>query len=211
MDSNFPRAYDYKKAIAPSGFKNINDLCDLSEANWLHPVQSLFGKWGGKILILGQDYDGLNNLNGFQASDFRHDANFETNKSLIKVFGENADAFYANFFWFIKEGRAQDKFSARREVVDANRPIFESTVKAMENLSHIFSMGELTTKKAFGIGFNPLVETIVKIVDRSYVLMPIPHLGNRGLGNFSRKHSLTKLEAITRIRQAIVESLKNSL
>ena len=209
MSGEFPKAIDFKEALAPVGFTNINDLFDLSKFGWLHPVQSLFGSWDGKILILGQDYNGLNNLNGLQASELRHDSGFETNKNLIKVFGANTDALYANFFWFIKDGWAQEKFSTRKEVVDANLPIFHSTINAMKNLACIFPMGELTTKKAFNLAFNPLVESKVKMGEKSFIVMPIPHLGNRGLGNFSRKHGLTRAEALKRIKQSVTNSLSN--
>jgi hypothetical protein len=209
MSGGFPKAIDFKDALAPVGFTNINDVFELSKFEWLHPVQSLFGSWNGKSLILGQDYNGLNNLNELQASELRHDAGFETNKNLIKVFGENADALYANFFWFIKDGWAQEKFSTRKEVVDANFPIFHSTINAMKNLSYIFPMGELTTKKAFNLDFNPLVESTVKIGEKSFIVMPIPHLGSRGLGNFSRKHGLTRADALNRIKHAVTNSLSN--
>lgn len=211
MSGKFPKAIDFKEALAPSGFTNINDVFDLSGFGWLHPVQSLYGRWDGRALILGQDYNGLNNLKELRASELRHDAGFETNKNLIKVFGENADALYANFFWFIKDGWAQEKFSTRKEVVDANLPIFHSTLNAMKNLSHIFPMGELTTQKAFDIDFKPLVESKVSAGGRSFIVMPIPHLGSRGLGNFSRKHGLTKADALGRIKQAVTNSLNNSI
>lgn len=211
MSESFPKAIDFKASLAPAGFTNINDLFDLTEVSWLHPVQSLFGKWGGRALILGQDYDGLNNLSELQVSDLRHDSGFETNKNLIKVFGENADALYANFFWFIKDGWAQEKFSTRKEVVEANRPIFNSTINAMKSLSHIFPMGELTTKKAFNIEFNALVGSKVQVCGRWLVVMPIPHLGSRGLGNFSRKHGLSRADALGKIKQAVINSLNNSV
>lgn len=211
MANGFPKASDFKGSLAPVGFTNINDLFDLSKASWLHPVQSLFGRWDGRALILGQDYNGLQNLSELEISDLRHDSGFETNKNLIKVFGENADALYANFFWFIKDGWAQEKFSTRKEVVDANLPIFNSTINAMKNLSHIFPMGELTTKKAFNIEFNPLVASKVQVGERLLVVMPLPHLGSRGLGNFSRKHRLTKVDALRQIKQAVTNSMTTSI
>lgn len=209
MNDTFPKAIDFKGAIAPSGFTNINKIFDLSEVEWLHPVQSLFGNWNGRLLVLGQDYNGLNNLNELLVSQIRHDAGFETNKNLIEVFGENTDALYANFFWFIKDGWAQERFSTRKEVVDANLPIFHSTINAMKNLSYIFPMGELATKKAFDIDFNPLVESTVKIGEKFFIVMPIPHLGSRGLGNFSRKHGLSRVGALERIKQTVTNSLNN--
>jgi hypothetical protein len=209
MSVGFPKAIDFKEALAPVGFTNINDVFDLSKFGWLHPVQSLFGSWDGKFLILGQDYNGLNNLNELQASELQHDPGFETNKNLIKVFGENADALYANFFWFIKDGWAQEKFSTRKEVVDANLPILNSTINAMKNLSYVFPMGQLTTKKAFNLDFKPFIESKVKMGEKSFIVMPIPHLGSRGLGNFSRKHGLTRAEALERIKQAVTNSLNN--
>jgi len=211
MANHFPKAIDFYKHIAPNGFTNINNEFDLRQVEWLHPVQSLFGKWDGKILILGQDYDGLNNLKGLEVSDLRHKPGFDTNKNLIEVFGKDADALYANFFWFIKNGGAQEKFSARKEVVEANLPIFYSTIDAMHNLSYIFPMGELTTNKAFKIDFNPLVESRVTIKGKSVIVMPIPHLGKRGLGNFSRRNRLSKSEALEEIKQAVTKSLSGSI
>ncbi len=211
MGIYFPKAIDFKSSSAPDGFTNINDLFDLSNVSWLHPVQSLFGRWDGRILILGQDYNGLNNLRSLSVSEIRHDPGFETNKNLINVFGQDVDALYANFFWFIKNGWAQEKFSTKKEVIDANLPIFNSTVNAMKNLSHIFPMGELTTKKGLGIEFEPLVEKKVKIGDRVFMAMPIPHLGSRGLGNFSRKYKLTKIDAIKKIKCAVNNSLKKTI
>lgn len=202
-----PKASDFKASLAPAGFTNINDVFDLSSVDWLHPVQSLYGRWEGRILILGQDYNGLNNLSGLQVSDLKHDAGFETNKNLIKVFGDGADALYANFFWFIKDGWAQEKFSARKDVIEANLPIFNTTLDAMKNLTHIFPMGELTTKKALNLGFNPLVSSKVQVGNRSFIVMPIPHLGGRGLGNFSRKHRFSKAVALEKIKQAVATSL----
>jgi hypothetical protein len=209
--SGFPKAIDFKASVAPSGFTNLNDIFDLRDVSWLHPVQSLFGRWDGTVLILGQDYNGLNNLNELQVQNLQHDPGFETNKNLIKVFGENADALYANFFWFIKDGWAQEKFSTKKEVVEANLPIFNTTINAMKNLSHIFPMGQLTTQKAFNIEFNPLVGSKVQVGEKSLVVMPIPHLGSRGLGNFSRKHRLTKSDALGQIKQAVKNSLSNSI
>jgi hypothetical protein len=209
MTNEYPRAIDFEASKAPTGFTNINCLFDLTKVAWLHPVQSLYGSWAGKILILGQDYNGLNNLDGLKVSDLQHDAGFDTNKNLIKVFGRDADALYANFFWFIKDGDAQESFSTRKEVVDANKPIFESTINAMNNLSHIFPMGSITTNKAFNLAFNPLIQSRVRIGQRVFTVMPIPHLGNRGLGNFSRKHKLTKDDALERVKQAVTKSLKN--
>lgn len=202
-----PKAFDFKESIAPVGFTNINDVFDLGAVSWLHPVQSLYGRWGGRILILGQDYNGLNNLSGLHVSDLRHDAGFETNKNLIKIFGDEADALYANFFWFIKDGWAQEKFSARKDVVAANLPMFNATLDAMKNLTHIFPMGELTTKKALNMEFNPLVISKNQVGNRSLTVMPIPHLGSRGLGNFSRKNGFSKTVALEKIKHAVATSL----
>jgi hypothetical protein len=207
MGNMSPKASDFKASLAPAGFTNINDLFDLSAVSWLHPVQSLYGRWGGRVLILGQDYNGLNNLRELQVSDLKHDAGFETNKNLIKIFGDEADALYANFFWFIKDGWAQEKFSARKDVIEANLPIFNATVNAMKNLTHIFPMGELTTKKALNIEFNPLVSSKVQVGNRSLNVMPIPHLGSRGLGNFSRKNGFSKAIALEKIKHAVTTSL----
>lgn len=208
---NKPKAFDFKRAIPPFGFLNMNSLVHLDKVTWLHPVQSLFGNWDGNVLILGQDFNGENNLLNFKADEFKHDPSFETNINLVKVFGNSTNVLYANFFWFIKKGSAQTKFSVRKEVVDANLPIFLATVSAMKHLTHIFVMGSITSKKALGLDFFPLVESKVLIGDRIFYAMPIPHLGVRGLGNFCKKRELSKVDALNQIKSAIDESLKNSL
>jgi hypothetical protein len=207
MRDEIPKAFDFKSSCAPKGFTNINDLFDLSAAEWLHPVQSLFGDWDANILILGQDFNGLKNLINLEISKIHHDTSFETNKNLINVFGKDTSAMYANFFWFIKDGFAQENFSIRKEVISANMPIFHATLQAMKNLTHIFPLGSLTTKSAFNIKFEFLVESTVDIKHRSYRVLPIPHLGRRGLLNFCRKGGMTKDAALLHIKNSIESSL----
>lgn len=207
MSEKFPTAIDFRGVQAPDGFTNLNDLFDLRKVSWLHPVQSLFGNWNGKFLILGQDYNGLSNIEKLSPIELKHDPSFETNKNLIKIFGNGADCLYANFFWFIKNGWAQEKFSTRKEVVDANRLIFHDTVKSMRNLIHIFPMGSIVTAKAFGIKYQPLVTTTCDILGRQFKITPIPHLGARGLGNYSKRIQCSKLDALEKIKKSIIRTI----
>lgn len=194
-----PTAYDFRDLKAPDGFVNLNEIFDLSDVDWLNPVESLFGDWTGKYLILGQDFNGLDNLLQLNVNEMRHNPGFETNKNLKKIFGANARALYANYFWFIKQGQASSSFSTRKEVVLANKPVFRRIINSMPNLETIVVLGSLTFEKVFEQKYQPLETHNISLFEKNIRVLPIPHLGGMGMANFCSKSKLSKPEALEAI------------
>lgn len=206
----YPTAYDFKDLKAPEGFVNLNEIFDLSNVDWLSPVQSLFGDWNGKYLILGQDLDGLDNIKHLKVNELAHNPNFETNKNLLKVFSANAPALYTNYFWFIKEGQASSSFSTRKEVVSANEPVFRRTIESMPNLETVVVLGSLTFRKVFQRKYRPLESHNKSLYGKNLRIQSIPHLGGLGMVHFCSKSKLSKPDALKAISRSIVSSHKTS-
>ena len=198
-----PRAYDFRHIIAPKEFHNINELCDLSNVSWLHPVQSLFGNWDAPNLIMGQDFNSWDNLQGATASDLRHDPSFTTNMSLANIF-QDTTAFYANYCWFLKKGRtASASISLRKEVKDANAPILRATIDNMRNLKHIFCLGSKVSIAMTESKLKPLENVESSNNGRRYLVHYLPHPGGLGLANFCRSNKIKKPAAISLLRDYI--------
>ena len=203
-----PVAYHFRHITAPKGFRNINEITDLSKLNWLHPTESLYGNWDGENLILGQDFNSWNNLQGLSADKLCHNPNFQTNKNLCRVFGSNFQAIYGNFFWFIKEGdNASSRFSTRTEVIEANNVIFEATIKGMRNLKRVYCMGSAPYRFAFWQKFIPLSHCRTIVFKKDLDVYALPHLGNLGLNNFANQCSFDRSCALERISSFVSETL----
>lgn len=194
-----PVAYDFRDLVPPKGFTNINSIFDLRSVKWLHPTQSMYGNWGAESLLLGQDFNGLQNLRGYKLEDLKHDPRFATNKNIANIFSSNISIFYANYFWFIKDGYASSMLSTRKEVIDANKVIFDATMNAMPNLKKIFSMGK-SVSKALGLVYDPMTVKLMKLSDRDVEVYQLPHLGQLGITNFSKKMKLNYVDAVEKIK-----------
>ena len=200
-----PKAFDFRHIQAPVDFHNINEIGDLSEENWLHPVQSLFGNWDARYLILGQDYNSWENIKTKSPHELRHDPNFTTNRNLDEIFSEKRhDLFYANLFWFIKDGKnASSKLSINDEMMKKNHFMFQVLVENLENLEIIFSLGALTSKSL--LGWNPVFLSLndYKFQGRRFCVMPLPHPGNLGLANFCNKRGIDRMSALRLIKDKV--------
>jgi hypothetical protein len=203
MRSRKPRAIDFKSLEPPAGFRNINELGNLEGAEWLHPVQSLFGDWNAKNLILGQDFNSWNNIRNVDPRDLKHDPNFETNKNLTSIFG-GSSALYANYCWFIKEGKnASAALSLRQEVRKANEPIFFATVQSMEELQNIFCLGSKVSRAVFGGPRETLANEQTVIFGRKLLIHSLPHPGALGIANFCRSKKTDKKSVLQLLKQYV--------
>jgi len=199
-----PAAYDFRDLKAPRGFRNINEIGDLSAVDWLHPVQSLYGDWSGRGMILGQDYNSWENVKNLKISQLTHDESFETNKNIRKVFGEDFKGIYANYFWFIKDGRnASSYFSTRKEVIDANEIIFKSTIEHMENLKTIFCLGSKVYQSVFRKKYTAFDSHKTTLFGKGLEIVALPHLGGLGMTNFCRQHSVTRSLGVDLVRKFV--------
>lgn len=112
---------------------------------------------------------------------------------------------YANYFWFIKLGKASSSFSTRKEVVAANKPVFRRTIESMPNLETIVVLGSLTFEKVFERKYQPLESLSISLFGKSIRVLSIPHLGSLGMANFCSKTKLSKPEALEVIGRSIIE------
>ena len=201
-----PNAHEFRNLEAPAGYRNINELADLSTQSWLHPVQSLFGDWSGRHLIMGQDFDSWGNLVGRSADKLRHNHNFPTNRHLEKIFGEQLDAVYANLSWFIKEGKnASAPVNFTRKVMIANEPILKATISAMPNLQKIYCLGSKVFTALSLQKYVPLTKCQTVLFDQPVEIYALPHPGNMGMANFQKRTGINREAALNQI-QAFVRS-----
>ena len=202
--SAHPRAYDFRNLRAPEGFHNINEIADLSTQSWLHPVQSLYGDWNGRHLVMGQDLNAWGNLAQRDAESLRHNPNFLTNKHLERIFGKEFDAIYANLSWFIKGGEtASAPINFTREVMAANQPVLKATITAMPNLQTVYCLGAkvftaLTRKK-----YGPLTKCQAVFFDRAVEIFALPHPGGLGMANFQKQTGLSREAALNKIQDFV--------
>ena len=204
-----PIAHDFKNIAAPTGFVNLNEITDLSSANWLHPVESLYGNWQGDFMILGQDYNGFDNIKDYSVTDFQHDPNFPTNKTILEVFGTNFEGLYANFFWFVKAGKANSPLSTRREVVEANMLILEKTINSMPNLKIIFTLGQKAIESAFALPYQPLKAFNTVKFNRNLLIVCLPHLGALGISQFRGNTGTDRDQALEKIKSAVSDFIND--
>ena len=198
-----PRAIDFRHLKPPAGFRNINELGNLDSLYWLHPVQSLFGDWSASCLILGQDFNSWGNIKNVNPDDLKHDPSFETNINLDKIF-KNSSALYANYCWFIKEGKnASAALSLRKEVREANKPVFEATVQNMENLRNIFCLGSKVTRAVLGGPEKPLTSRRKIVCGRELLVHSLPHPGSLGMVNFCKKQAVSKDDALQLVKHYV--------
>jgi len=199
-----PRAYDFRNLEAPAGFHNINEIADLSTQPWLHPVQSLYGNWGGRHLILGQDLNSWENLFEKKAYELKHDPDFTTNKHLERIFGEGFDAIYANLSWFIKGGEtASAPINFTRAVMAANEPVLKATISAMPNLQTVYCLGAKVFEALSRQKYAPLTKCRTVLFRRSVELFALPHTGGLGLANFQNKTGLNREAALNKIQDFV--------
>ena len=197
------RAIDFRHLKPPAGFRNINELGNLDSLEWLHPVQSLFGDWSASCLILGQDYNSWGNIKNVNPHDLKHDPSFETNKNLDEIF-KNSPALYANYCWFIKEGKnASAALSLRKEVREANKPVFEATVQSMENLRNIFCLGSKVTRAVLDGPEEPLTSRRKIVCGRELLVHSLPHPGSLGMVNFCKKQAVSKDDALQLVKHYV--------
>lgn len=202
-----PKVYDFREHTAPEGFRNINDLGDLSTCDWLHPVQSLYGDWTGSNLILGQDFNSWGNLVDLDTKDLTHDPSFPTNINLIEIFGPSFDAIYANLSWFIKEGKsASSRFHFTSKVLEANHPILKATIMSMPNLRRIYCLGEKVFEAIAAEKYQPLFSKRLVLFGTRVDLIAIPHPGFFGMLNFRRKKNLSKDASLEEIKKYVCET-----
>lgn len=200
-----PKAFDFKGLQPPRGYRNINELGDLSNEAWLHPVQSLYGDWNARHLILGQDFNSWNNLNGLAVSELKHNPEFSTNKNLIALFGPNFDAIYGNLSWFIKDGRnASSPVNFTRKVKEANWPILEATISNMPNLKFVYCLGAKVFSALTGQKYEPLTKSEHLLFDKKLQVVAVPHLGGLGLANYQHRTGLSKQSALNKIKQSVI-------
>jgi len=202
-----PKAYDFRAHIAPEGYRNINELGNLSTCDWLHPVQSLYGDWTGRNLILGQDFNCWGNLLDLDVKELQPDPNFPTNKNLTEIFGLSFDAIYANLSWFIKDGRnASSSLNFTKKVLEANHPIFRVTVESMPNLKRIYCLGSKVFRAVSPGKYEPLSCKRIILFGYCVDLIAIPHPGALGLANFQRRSNLSRDSALKEIKNYIRET-----
>lgn len=202
-------AYDFRHLAPPAGFHNINEAFDLSGVDWLHPVESLFGDWSGRTLILGQDFNSWGNVVDKQLENLKHDPSFATNKNLAFIFGSSCDAVYANFSWFLKAGiNASAPISFRKSVLAANQPILEATITGMPNLAHIFCLGTKVSRALLGADTTPLCHKRMEICGVTLNCYSLPHPGALGLANYQRRQNISRDVALAEIRDFVQKKIK---
>ena len=205
MDA-YPRAHDFRSLKAPTDYRNINELGDLSTQPWLHPVQSLYGDWNGRHLIMGQDFDSWGNLVGRPTDEIKHNPNFPTNKHLKKIFSQEFDAIYANLSWFIKSGEtASAPINFTRAVMTANAPIVKATISAMPNLQTVYCLGTKVYTALSRQKYAPLTKCQAVLFDRPVEIYALPHPGSLGMVNFQKRTGLNREAALNAI-QAFVKA-----
>ena len=200
-----PKAYDFRNLEPPSDYRNINELGDLSTQPWLHPVQSLYGNWDGRHLIMGQDFNSWGNLVGRPTDELKHNPNFPTNKHLKKIFSQEFDAIYANLSWFIKSGEtASAPINFTREVMTANAPIVKATISSMPNLQTVYCLGAKVYTALSRQKYAPLTKCQAVLFDRPVEIYALPHPGGLGMANFQKRTGLKREAALNAI-QAFVK------
>ena len=201
-------AYDFRHLAPPAGFHNLNEAFDLSGVDWLHPVESLFGDWSGKTLILGQDFNSWSNVVNKSLENLKHDRSFATNQNLESIFGSSCDAVYANYSWFLKAGtNASAPISFRKSVQEANRPILEATIKGMPNLAHMFCLGAKVSRVLLGADATPLCHKRLEICGATLNCYSLPHPGALGLANYQRRQNISRDIALAKIRDFVQEKI----
>jgi len=204
-------AYDFRHLAPPAGFHNLNEDFDLSGVDWLHPVESLFGDWSGRTLILGQDFNSWNNVVNQPIENLKHDPSFATNQNLEIIFGPSCDAVYANYSWFLKSGmNASAPISFRKSVLEANQPILEATIKGMPNLARIFCLGAKVSKALLGKDATPLCHKRMEVCSVAMDCYALPHPGALGLANYQRRQNISRDVALAKIRDFVQVTLKSS-
>ena len=202
---------DFKDFKSTNEWANPNEVFDSNHESlnqYLHPNESIFGRWDGKVLIVGQDYAHESLVRGepycTSGEDFPYDLNCK------KIF-ENIPSLSINIYWMIKRTKdAQGEITSKmaNEMRKCHKEILEYTLSHCK-AEHLFLMGKGVAwefDKMFNTSFYdiwlPYLSREWNGVGGKKKIHIFPHLGNRGLNFFNKLVG-------GKDRNALINSLNN--
>jgi len=146
-----PVADDFRD-LSLTGYKNITEWG--SQPDRLHGTETLCGDYGGRTLLLGQDFANVAYIkkmkkNNSGENPYHHSNDFDANHNLKEFLEPNhqialdwsiAEArqcglLYANLVWLLKDTKRSDgRLSSFHKVLIRCEPVFRATIYAMINL-----------------------------------------------------------------------------